>query len=434
MPDKPNERRRRNARGNQRGTLLDSLPRMPLPANDPGRSGSAPRRRAPDDARARSGEIETPQRFTRPSLPRWKAERPAPRRDWDEYAEYDEGYAEADPADLPTVAAPSPSASSPRHYAEASYASAYDEYDAYDDDGDYQDQRPLYETRTRERSLARPLTPALPHYNDPDDERLALYAPLPTDSAPQLAAFRAPPPPRRPRLDTRALAQAARSPWTRVRLALAFAAVLLALINAPGQMGEQTQPLMIAHAQSGAAAGSSIASLVRPETQLLRPDLYDSYAQFNTWGGAACSAAALSEVLTAYGVRGATIGHEIDELGSYISPYGGLLNRHGFQVVAAKHNLRADSSSSLTYNQIVYIAEQLGMPVIVNVRISYGYYHFFDGGHFLTVVGGDSQGLKIVDSSEYYIHYLPRDVFYQMFTGYTAAIVPVDYQYTLPNN
>ncbi|HEX8733418.1 MAG TPA: hypothetical protein VF725_15320, partial [Ktedonobacterales bacterium] len=158
MSDKPNERQRRNARGDQRGTLLDSLPRMPLPANDPGRSGSAPRRRAPDAAR--SGEIETPHRFTRPSMPRWKAERPAPRRDWDEYAEYDEAYAEADPDDLPTAAAPGPYASAPRHYAGASYASAHDQYDEYGDGNDYQDERPPYETRARERSLARPLTPA----------------------------------------------------------------------------------------------------------------------------------------------------------------------------------------------------------------------------------------------------------------------------------
>jgi hypothetical protein len=240
--------------------------------------------------------------------------------------------------------------------------------------------------------------------------------------------------PQRVRLNTRALVERARSPWSVVRMTLAMTALLLALIYGSGRMGENAQPLMVAHAEAGATAGSAVTALVRPETQLLRPDLYDNYGQFQDWGGAACSAAALSEVLTAYGVPDATIGHEIDELGSYISPNGGLLNRHGFAVVAAKHNLRADESTSLTYNQLVYLTETLGMPVIVNVRITYGYYHFFDGGHFLTVVGGDAQGLKIVDSSEYYLHYLPKDVFYQMFTGYTAAIVPADYQYTLPNN
>ena len=52
--------------------------------------------------------------------------------------------------------------------------------------------------------------------------------------------------------------------------------------------------------------------------------------------------------------------------------------------------------------------------------------------HNLVVTCGDDQGLKIVDSSEYYIHYLPKDVFYSMFTGMTVVIVPNDYHYTVP--
>ncbi len=389
--------------------------------------------------------VEPPGRLTLPSMPRVRAARrqpspPQPARDawdrWEEanayapYADYADDVVEADPYAAQAYA--------DDYYGQASaYDGAYnDDYapiEADDSDaGAYSDGEWAYQTRARARSLARPLTPALPQYNDPDD------LPLPTDSAPELAAYRPAPMPRRIRLDTRALAQSAaqsaRNPWTITRLVLALTAILLALMHAPGNMGEQTQPLMVARAQAGLSAGSAITDLVQPETQLLRPDLYDNNAQFQAWGGAACSAAALSEILTAYGVPHATIGHEIDELGSYISPNGGLLDRHGFAVVAAKHHLRADESTSLTYNQLVYLTEKLGMPVIVNVRITYGYYHFFDGGHFLTVVGGDAQGLKIVDSSEYYIHYLPKSVFYQMFTGYTAAIVPGDYQYTLPNN
>jgi ABC-type bacteriocin/lantibiotic exporter with double-glycine peptidase domain len=69
----------------------------------------------------------------------------------------------------------------------------------------------------------------------------------------------------------------------------------------------------------------------------------------------------------------------------------------------------------------------------VNVRISYGYFHFFSGGHFLVMTNGDGQGVQIVDSSEYYIKYLPRDVLYSMFTGVSVVIVPKGYQYTVPN-
>lgn len=468
MAERPEARRRGAARNERRGTLLDSLPRTPVPPRAPssgGSSGSYPaapdspadssRRRAPGKRAKPAGRtdaIETPGRLTLPSMPRVRAARHQPepqpaRDDWDRweavnaYAAYADEVVEADPY-------------AALGYADDAYgqAGAYDggygnggayegEYaatDAHGADVEAHDDEWAYQARTRARSLARPLTPALPQYNDPDDMPLSVYPPLPIDSAPELAAYRPAPMPRRIRLDTRALAQSAaqsaRSPWTLSRLALALMALLLALMHAPGSMGEQTQSMMVARAQVGLAPGSAITDLVQPETQLLRPDLYDNYAQFQNWGGAACSAAALSEVLTAYGVSHATIGHEIDELGSYISPNGGLLNRHGFAVVAAKHNLRADESTSLTYNQLIYLTEKLGMPVIVNVRMTYGYYHFFDGGHFLTVVGGDAQGLRIVDSSEYYIHYLPKSVFYQMFTGYTAAIVPLDYQYTLPNN
>lgn len=422
MEDRPTARRRAAGRGPRRGTLLDSLPRTPAAPRAPTSAERADVYPVGPAHDAYAGPIETPGRLTLPSMPRMAATRRSH---------------VADPFEQDFAAAPATGVESYDYgYVDAA-ATVVDDYasndDAPYDDGSYDDGYE-YETRARARSLARPLTPALPQYNDPDHLPLPVYPPLPVDSAPELAAFRPMRAPQRVRLDTRALAQAARSPWTAVRLALALTAMLFVLLSVPVQMGEQSQPLMTAHAQAGLAPGRAVTSLIRPETQLLRPDLYDNYAQFQNWGGAACSAAALSEILTAYGVPHATIGHEIDELGRYISPYGGLLNRHGFAVVAAKHNLRADESTSLTYNQIVYLTEQLGMPVIVNVRISYGYYHFFDGGHFLTVVGGDAQGLKIVDSSEYYIHYLPKGVFYQMFTGYTAAIVPATYQYTLPNN
>lgn len=434
-PDRSSPRRRNDASDERRGTLVDSLSRTPAAPRTPARANRYNRL----DYREPS------------SRDKWDAQDAHPR-----YAqrEYDDGY-DYDRYD----------ASSDAYTDEYRYGYAQDEEPEYAEDDDYGEYEQEYEQdasydndwnrpRSRERSQARPLTPALTQQFEavepvaaPITARVSAPVPVParvpasmparafgrtpSESFPALAAYR--PVQYRVRLNTQRLVETARNPWTIARLVLALTALLLGIFHATGQMGEHAQPLMLAEARAGIAPGSAITALVRPETQLLRPDLYDNVTQFNDWGGAACSAAALSEILTAYGVPNATIGHEIDELGSYISPNGGLLSRHGFVVVAAKHNLRADESTSLSYNQLVYITEQLGMPVIVNVRISYGYYHFFDGGHFLTVVGGDAQGLRIVDSSEYYIHYLPKDVFYQMFTGYTAAIVPASYQYTLPS-
>src|SRR5262249_30180039 len=143
-----------------------------------------------------------------------------------------------------------------------------------------------------------------------------------------------------------------RSPWVRARFVLALLAMALGVVTGYAVAGEPPQPLMQFAAQADVGLSNTVAARVEPETQMRRADLYDTDDQFNQWGGAACSAAVLSEVLTAYGVRGATIGHMIDELGSYISSNAGLLNYDGFAKVAGLHGYRADiylDDKPLTY-------------------------------------------------------------------------------------
>ena len=318
---------------------------------------------------------------------------------------------------------------------------------SYPDDGQTVRSRGV---RRRENSSARPLSslsglraqsvPEEPEeMEDYDDDRaLVPVAPPLPDLVPNLAAFR-PRAAARLRVDTRALMLHARSPWSLTRLVLAVAALTVALFATLAAVGEPSQPLMSAfETSSGSHAAIAVAAMVRPETQIERPDLYDSYQQFLDWKGAACSAAALSETLTAWGVQHATIGKMIDDMNSgaqpYISPYAGLLQTGGFQFAAAQVGYRADigTNFSLSYKQLLYITNNLGIPVIVNVRISWGYFSFFAGGHFLVVTGGDSQGVNIVDSSTYYIHYLQKNVLYSMFTGITTIIVPKDFHYSIP--
>lgn len=327
----------------------------------------------------------------------------------------------------------------------------WDEYsrqsDEWESDGwedePYED-APDPRRRDRSRSSARPLMalqpvePALPapRYDDDldsfgqyDDMSLEV---LPTDSVPNLVAYRPPrSPARRPTAYTQALVRSASSPWNVIRALCAITAIIVTMVTGLTIVGEPSQPLMTFDTNVGAAAAGKINSMVQPLTQMRRPDQYDSTAQFNTWGGAACSAAVTAEVLTAWGVPNITIGRVIDEMGSYISPNAGLLNYAGFERVAAKHGFRGDFRDNLSYTDILYIVNALGIPLIVNVRQSYGYYHYFSGGHFLVVTGGDSQGLRIVDSSLYYIKYLPKSVFYGMFTGRTELLVPNDYHYEL---
>jgi hypothetical protein len=211
--------------------------------------------------------------------------------------------------------------------------------------------------------------------------------------------------------------------------------MIVALFATIAGMGEPSQKLMETAFAAGAGSVSAptVAERVQPETQMQCPKCYDNYAQFSAWDNAACSAASASEVLKAWGVGSATIGKMIDAMGPDISLNGGLLTINGYQRGASSLGYRADISSHLSYKQIVYLSHTLGLPVIVNVRISYGYFQFFSGGHFLVVTDGDSQGVAIVDSSEYYIKYLPRDVLYSMFTGITVVLVPNGYNYSLPN-
>lgn len=174
---------------------------------------------------------------------------------------------------------------------------------------------------------------------------------------------------------------------------------------------------------------------VRPMTQMRRVDLYDSRAQFDQWAGAACSAATLAEILTAYGLPHMTIGRMIRELGPDISPSWGLLNYNAFNKVAARYGLRADvylENNPLTYKQMLYLTNTLGIPVVVNMRATTGYYRFLSGGHILVMTGGDYSTIRLTDSSLYYMKYLPLGTYNQMARSRNVVIVPKGYHYTLP--
>ena len=274
---------------------------------------------------------------------------------------------------------------------------------------------------------------------DDDHEQRALALAQPAALTPRAApSARQPALARAPRA-TQALLKRARSPWSLLRTSLALVAVALALGLGLAEAGEPSQPFMAFQARAESRTALNVAQAVKPLTSLKRPDQYDNPAQFALYSPAACSPSSMAEVLTAWGVPHATIGRMIDDLGPYLSPNWGLLDQEGFQVAAAKEGFRADIYWHLNYNQLLYLSNVAGLPVIVNFRRDWGYYHYFAGGHFLTVTAGDQQGVSIVDSSEYYITYLPRDVFLSLWqwrgdgTAQAVVLVPKDYQYTIPS-
>ena len=320
--------------------------------------------------------------------------------------------------------------------------SSWDEYAQNGEDwsafGYSDDEEDTYDTgRSRAHSVARPL--ALARIEELVEDEQEEYPGgarglVPADSVPDLVAWRPPMPAQRKPVYTRAIETARRNPWSVSRIGLALIAIGVTLLLSIAGVGEPSQPLMAFYnAQAAGANAQNIAALVKPLTQGKLVNQYDSVAQYNEYWGAACSAAVLAETLTAWGVKGATIGRMIDELGSNISPNGGLLSYSGFQNVASLHRMRSDFRDNLSYKQMMYITNTLHLPLIVNVRISYGFYHFFSGGHFLVMTAGDSQGLRLVDSSLYYVTYMPLSVFNSMFTGRTVLLLPSDYTYTLPS-
>lgn len=191
----------------------------------------------------------------------------------------------------------------------------------------------------------------------------------------------------------------------------------------------------VGSAQTGYRFDGKMASRVQPMTQMKRVDLYDSRAQFNRWAGAACSAASLAEVLTAYGLPHMTIGRIIREMGADISPNWGLLTYSAFNKVVSKYGLRADvylANNPLSYKQMLYLTNTLGIPVLVNMRATTGYYHYLSGGHILVMTGGTSSRIRLTDSSLYYIKSLPIGTYNAMARPRNVVIVPKNFHYKLP--
>ncbi len=163
---------------------------------------------------------------------------------------------------------------------------------------------------------------------------------------------------------------------------------------------------------------------------------YDSSAQYHTYANADCGAAATAEVLTAWGDPHGNIGHVIDDMtpdGSLTS--AGMLNySQAFKDVASKEHFNLVLSSTATAAQLAEIVTNQGIPVIIGVRdTTGGYYQYFAPGHFLVVTGADANGFDIVDSSTYFVHYLPTATFMQLWDQPRAAIfTPPSYSFQMP--
>lgn len=151
----------------------------------------------------------------------------------------------------------------------------------------------------------------------------------------------------------------------------------------------------------------------------LDPAQYDSTQEYNLWAYSACSTAAMTEVMNAYG-RHYKIAEvlQVEARIKEITPSQGLLEDIGIQRTAAQFGFQTTWGHNLSLDQVINIANQ-GRPVIVSFPPDR-----YAGGHLLVVTGGDSNYVYLADSSLWNRHSLTRAQFLNWWEGYYAIMTP----------
>lgn len=146
---------------------------------------------------------------------------------------------------------------------------------------------------------------------------------------------------------------------------------------------------------------------------------YNSTQEFNLWAYSACSAAAMTEVINAYGhhYRVTDILKVEAQLGE-ITPELGLLEEVGIQRTVAQFGFKTTWGHSLSLDQIIDVANH-GRPVIVGFPPDR-----YAGGHLLVVTGGNSSTVYLADSSLWNRRSLSRAQFLQWWEGFYAIVTP----------
>jgi predicted double-glycine peptidase len=213
--------------------------------------------------------------------------------------------------------------------------------------------------------------------------------------------------------------------WQALLLVAIVAALLTSLRPTNSQQDALASPF---HASAQTQASAKIVDRVPTFIQLDPTIGYKSYQQYQDFSGADCGAAATAEIITAWGDKNALIGQIVEDMGDYLSSHGGIVNYQAFPRAASKHNFNISMGQKLSVDQLRRVVNDLGIPVQIGVRESSGgYYRNFWTGHFLVVTGADANGFKIVDSSTYFIHYLPNETFLHLWTRWAFIYYPKTY-------
>jgi len=151
----------------------------------------------------------------------------------------------------------------------------------------------------------------------------------------------------------------------------------------------------------------------------LDPGQYNSKQEYDLWAFSTCSAAAMTEVINAYGhhYRVTDILKVEAQIGE-ITPQLGLLKDIGIQRTTTHFGFKTVWGYDLSLDRVIAIANQ-GTPVIVSFPPS-RYPH----GHLVVVTGGDGNFVRIADSSIFDRNTLTRAQFLTWWGGFSAVVTP----------
>ncbi len=175
---------------------------------------------------------------------------------------------------------------------------------------------------------------------------------------------------------------------------------------------------------SSSGSDNSPSPLYHASQALLRigqldPAQYVSQQQYTVWAYSACSTAAMTEVIDAYGHQYhiADILKIEAQIGE-ITPQLGLVEDQGVARTVSYFGFKTSWGYNLSLNQIISTANS-GRPVIVSWPPSR-----YSGGHLVVVVGGNGSSVDIADSSVYDRHAISRAQFMQWWGGFSAVVTP----------
>ncbi|HEU5198447.1 MAG TPA: C39 family peptidase [Ktedonobacterales bacterium] len=193
---------------------------------------------------------------------------------------------------------------------------------------------------------------------------------------------------------------------------------------APAGMGLDWTGLLDSGTSTPAPVPLGVASKVQAFYQGDASIGWDSQQQYQTWWPSACSPAALTMVLNAWGAQ-VRIGQVLDRLiaRQAITPENGLLNANALAQVANDFGYQARTFWNWNEQQVADVTAQ-GAPVMIDVVDTQQQtpYPGFVVGHWLTVVGVSPDHIDVRDSSGYHIKTLTPEVFHILYTGIGVVV------------